>query len=58
MKYRYPSDAEIFDLWSQKKNTNEIARALWCPEFVIASRLPAILAKARQDHEWNFDRTA
>lgn len=55
---RYPFDKKILDLWLEGKNSNEIARALWWPEYDIANRLPAILQKMRQDREWNFDRTA
>ncbi len=56
--HRLPEDVEMLSLWKAGKNTNEIAKAFWCPESEIANRLPALLNKARQDQEWNFDRTA
>lgn len=52
------SDEMILALWKSGKNTNEIAKRTWEPESSIAARLPDILALARQDQEWNFDRTA
>lgn len=54
----YPTNAEIALLWSAGKNTNEIAKTLWSPEYEIANRLPLILRTLKQDQEWNFDRTA
>lgn len=53
-----PSDDEILLLWRGQKNTNEIAKQLWVPEHHIANRLPHVIQRARQDEEWNFDRTA
>lgn len=53
----YPLDGRILALWREGKNTNEISRALWWPEYDIAKRLPVILMKVRQDQEWDLDRT-
>lgn len=52
------SDHEILILWRAGKDTFDIAKQLWQPEHHIAGRLPAILGRARQDQEWNFDRIA
>jgi DNA-binding NarL/FixJ family response regulator len=54
----HASDEELLQLWRQGKNSNEIARAMWSQESDIANRLPEILQRARQDQEWDFDRTA
>lgn len=51
------SDARLLSLWREGKDTNEIAKLCWEPESSVAARLPDILHRARQDREWNFDRT-
>lgn len=51
-----PADHEILMLWKGGKDTCDIARQLWVDEAHIANRLPHILARSRQDQEWNFDR--
>lgn len=54
----YPKDKDILRLWREGKNTNEIAKATWSRECEISNRLPLILQRAKQDQEWNYDRTA
>lgn len=54
----FPEDQEILMLWRDRKNTSDIAKVFWLHESYIASRLPLILERSRQDQEWNFDRTA
>lgn len=51
------SDATLLALWRSGKDTNEIAKLTWEPESSVAARLPDLLALARQDREWTFDRT-
>ena len=53
-----PSDDEILVLWRAGKDTYDIAKALWVDESHVASRLPRIRERARQDQEWNYDRIA
>lgn len=50
-----PSDEEILILWRGGKDTCDISKQLWVPEYHVACRLPSILARDRQDQEWNFD---
>ena len=51
-----PSDTEILMLWRGGKDTFAISQQLWVPEHHVANRLPNIIARDRQDQEWNFDR--
>ena len=53
-----PNDDEILMLWRAGKDTYDIAKQLWVDESHVASRLPRIIERARQDQEWNFDRIA
>lgn len=52
------TDDEILILWRGGKDTFDISKQLWQSEADIASRLPRLLERARQDREWNFDRIA
>lgn len=51
-------DARILSMWREGHDTNAISRALWLPEYQVANRLPEILRRAREDSEWNVDRSA
>lgn len=50
-----PTDGEILILWRAGKDTYDIAKQLWVPEHHVASRLPHILERDRQDQEWDID---
>lgn len=52
----FPEDFDILTLWRAHKDTLAIAKVFWVHESYIASRLPSILERSRQDQEWNFDR--
>lgn len=56
MKHRQaggePSDLEILILWRLGMDTYDIAKKFWEPESAIASRLPRILERDRQDEAW------
>lgn len=49
----WPDDDLILTLWRARKNTAEIAKHTWVHESQIASRLPGILLRARQDDEFD-----
>lgn len=52
------SDDAILACWRAGQDTRDIAIRYMTHESYIASRLPSILQRSRQDQEWNFDRTA
>jgi hypothetical protein len=56
-QYRHgtPTDTEILMLWRGGKDTHDIAKQLWVPEYYVANRLPRILERVRQNQEWNYD---
>lgn len=52
---RAVSDTDILRLWDQGLDTCAISKQLWVNESVVANKLPNLLLRRRQDHEWNFD---
>jgi hypothetical protein len=52
-----PADM-VLRLWRSGRDTLDIARLTGTTESVICRLLPLVLKAAREDQEWNFDRTS